>query len=76
MANLNLITPALVAEVVAIDDVNDALFRFQTEVGIDDGGVAGIAFSGGWDTEWPSATIEQRHSMMARYIEAERAFAQ
>jgi len=73
MARFSKITKVLLAEVVAIDDLNDALFRFQTAIGIDDGGVASIVFSGGWDDEWPSATAERRQQMMDHYIGAERA---
>lgn len=75
MARFSKITKALLAEVVAIDDLNDALFRFQTAIGIDDGGVAGVVFSGTWDDEWPTASAERRHEMMAHYIGTERRMA-
>lgn len=75
MARFSKITKALLAEVVAVDDVNDALFRFQTAIGIDDGGIAGVVFSGGWDDEWSSASAERRHEMMAHYIGTERRMA-
>lgn len=75
MARFSEITKGLLSEVVAIDDLNDALFLFQTAIGIDDGGVAGVVFSGGWDDEWHSATAARRHEMMAHYVSVEHAMA-
>lgn len=59
-----------------MDDVNEALFKFQNAVGIDDGGIAGVVFSGGLDDEWPTASIQRRHEIMSRYIEVERSFGE
>lgn len=75
MARFSKITKSLLAEVVAMDDLDDALFRFQTAIGIDDGGVAALVFSGSWDDEWPSANAERRHEMLAHYIGTERRMA-
>lgn len=75
MADFSKVNDELLATVVATDDLNDALFDFQLTVGINDGGVAALVFSGGWDDEWPSATKERRHQMMQHYIGVERSFA-
>jgi hypothetical protein len=75
MTDLSNISDSLIAKVVTIDDVDEALFEFQTAVGIDDGGIAGVVFSGGWDAEWRTASTERRSSMMAHYINVERSFA-
>lgn len=76
MADFSKVNDELLAKVVATDDLNDALFDFQLTVGINDGGVAALVFSGGWDDEWASATSERRHQMMQHYIRVERSFAE
>lgn len=75
MGTFDQIPEQLVEDTIAKDDLNDALFDFQNAIGIDDGGVAGVVFSGGWDDEWPTATQERRREMMAHYIGVERSFA-
>lgn len=75
MAAFDQITEQLIEDTIAKDDLNDALFDFQNAIGIDDGGVAGVVFSGSWGDEWPTATPARRREMMAHYIDVERSFA-
>jgi hypothetical protein len=69
------ITDELIAQAVAVDDLNDALFAFQCHIGIDAGDVASIVFCGAWEDEWPTATHPRRREMVDHYIEAERRYA-
>lgn len=75
MPRFSRITEKLITEAVKTDDLNDALYRFQNAIGIDSGDIAGVVFSGGWDDEWPLATIERRREMMDHYISVERSSA-
>ena len=69
------ITEELIRAAIANDDLNDALFTFQQTIGVDDGGVAAVVFSGGWDDEWPSANAARRLEMMNRYVGLECFYA-
>lgn len=69
------ITEELIRAAVANDDLTDALFTFQNAIGVDDGGVAAVVFSGGLDEEWPNATTARRLEMMNRYIGLECLYA-
>lgn len=70
------ITEELVSNTAATDDLNDALFAFQNHIGINAGDVAGIVFGGGWEEEWPTATLSRRREMMDHYTAIERHYAE
>jgi hypothetical protein len=76
MARFSRITKKMITRAVSNNDLNDALFDFQCAIGIDDGGVAGIVFSGGWDVEWSAADHPRRRTMMDHYIKSEKLWAQ
>jgi hypothetical protein len=71
----NRITDELINAAVATDDLTDALFAFQQAIGVDDGGVAAVAFSAGQDAEWPSAPEARRREIMEHYITLECLYA-
>ena len=75
MAGNRDITEDLINAAVATHDLTDALFNFQSAIGVDAGDVAARLFGAGWDDEWPGATGARRGEMMAQYIELERLYA-
>lgn len=72
MASISDITEELINTALATDDLTDALFNFQSTIGVDSGDVAARVFGFGWDDEWPGATAARRREMMDHYVELER----
>lgn len=72
MAHFSRITKKLIRQAVATDDLTDALYAFQSAIGITCGDVAGRVFAFGMDEEWPGASQARRFEMMDIYIAAER----
>ena len=59
-----------------IDDPDDAVRSIMDQVGIDEGGVAGIVFSGyrGLDW-WPTASHHDRLEMLHEWVRVEQIYA-
>lgn len=74
--HIHRITDELIASTVATDDLDDALFAFQSHIGIDAGDVASIVFCGEWEEEWPNASHSRRREMLDHYINTERLYAE
>ncbi|CAM3844649.1 hypothetical protein VRRI112168_02870 [Vreelandella rituensis] len=55
------------------DAFNEALFQVQQLMGVDDGGVASVMFSGP-DEDWREATPAQRLVELHAYIAAEKDY--
>lgn len=73
--------PDFLQHVATISDLDDAALAIQTELGIEDGDLAGIFFSGRddqdrlWWDAWPSMSPEARRAKLDEYVENERLFA-
>jgi len=66
------ITDAMLVAAVDIDDLDEALRSVMDQVGIDDGGVAGIVFCGRFEEDWPTASRDYRLTMLQHWREAEQ----
>jgi hypothetical protein len=68
------ITADMLIGAAAINDLDEALRSVMDVVGIDDGGVAGLVFSGDRDRDWwPTAAHTERMEMLRRWAAAEEA---
>lgn len=64
------------AKASTYEEANRAIFDIQTLLGQDDGGLAGVCFSGCNDLhddngEWYSMSIEDRFSFVRDYVQSE-----
>ena len=59
--------------VVEIEDLDDSMFKVQEMIGIDDGGVCGIYWSGIED-KWVNGTKEERLQHIEGYIKLENTY--
>lgn len=65
------ITTEMLEAAAKVDDLDEALRGVMDAVGIEDGGVAGMVFSGDWEGEWPTASEAERMHMLTKWREAE-----
>lgn len=56
------------------DDLDAAVKGVMDQVGIDEGGVAGMSFCGEPGETWPTANHYDRLSMLCEWRDAERAY--
>lgn len=55
-------------------DLDKALVPIQATLGQDDGGPAGVFFSGNNGETWPTLTPEERHEVLLDYIASELTY--
>jgi hypothetical protein len=65
------ITFGQIEDASKVDNIDLAVSDLQLVAGIDDGGVAGVCFSG---FEWDSATMHQRLIKLYSWLMVERAY--
>jgi hypothetical protein len=59
-----------------INDLDEALRSVMDVVGIDDGGVAALVFSGDdWNARWPDEHHNSRMAMLRKWADAEESYA-
>jgi hypothetical protein len=58
----------------AIDDIDAALLPLMKIAGIDDGGIAGIVFSGGEAESWPQESMRSRAAMLCHWMAVEYSY--
>jgi hypothetical protein len=75
LAKINSITFDHVIDAVRLDDLDQAVLSLQCIAGIDDGGVADIAFSQ-YDTPWSDMDEGERVSAIAGWLDMERMYAE
>jgi len=68
------ITPEMIDAAIKIDDLDDALRPMMNQIGIDDGGVAAIAFMTYDDNAWPDGDADIRRQMINNWIHFERIY--
>lgn len=69
------ITDDMLAAAAKIDDLDAALKGVMDQVGIDEGGVAGMVFSGEQDSGWwRTADVHYRLAMLREWRDAELAY--
>jgi hypothetical protein len=68
------ITTEMLLAAAEISDLDEALASVMDQVGITDGGVAGIVFSGDdWRARWPDEHHNSRMAMLWKWVAAEEA---
>jgi hypothetical protein len=67
----NILTQALLARTI-----DEACLAIQDALGITDGGVASVVFSGIEDNEWQKMTTDERRARLAEYLATEMNYAE
>lgn len=62
------------SEIIKIDDFNESMSELQTLIGVTDGGVCSIYWSGKSENDWINGTKKQRLDHIKRYINLENSF--
>ena len=70
-ANLDLVTPAVIAKAAQMDDPDDACFFLQEIVKVRQRRVAGVVFSD-LDFDWTTATTQERIDRLEQCLATER----
>jgi hypothetical protein len=62
-----------IAEASALPDLNDAVRGLQDELGVTDGGIAGIVFSDVTPNQWKALAEQERGDRLEAYVKVEFA---
>jgi hypothetical protein len=68
------ITDDMLIAATLIDDLDAAVKSVMDQVGIDEGGVAGLVFGGVYADAWPTADPHYRLAMLREWRDTERAY--
>lgn len=74
MENPVVITDDMLIQAAKVDDVDEALRGVMDQVGITDGGVAGMVFSK-YEEDWPAADPHYRLAMLREWRDVEKSYA-